>query len=305
MVKELKDKRTGEQFALKIIDKSLVGNSSAPKNEVDILKRVSHTNIITLKDIFDSRTHLFLVMELVRGGELFDEIVHRGAFSEKDAADLLRQVIQAVDYLHSLGIVHRDLKPENLLFATPDEGSLVKIADFGLSKIVGEQALLKTACGTPGYVAPEVLQCAGYDKAVDMWACGVILYILLCGFPPFYDENLTVLYEQILAGDYDFPAEYWSQISPSAKDLIRHLLAVNPAERYTAKQTLKHPWLVGHDSYSKQIIVFEEMKKFNAQRKLKVAVSALIAKNRFASAAMSTATTSSRSKEQEDDNDVK
>ncbi|PRP82336.1 calcium/calmodulin-dependent protein kinase-like protein [Planoprotostelium fungivorum] len=282
IVKKITDKKTKVNYAMKIIDKSLISGTTAQANEVDILKRIHHQNVVTLQEVYENKSHMYLIMELVVGGELFDEIVTRGAFSEADAAQLLYQVIDAVAYLHSQGVVHRDLKPENLLFDSVTN-SIVKIADFGLSKIVGQEAILKTACGTPGYVAPEVLRCEGYGQEVDMWACGVILYILLCGFPPFYDENITTLYQQILTADYEFPEEYWVGISDSAKDLVCKLLMLDPGKRFTAKQALKHPWLVNHDAEPKQNMqsVFDELKKYNSRRRFKVAISTVLATNKM------------------------
>eukprot|EP00128_Syssomonas_multiformis_P016254 Colp12_sorted_trinity150504_noHs@10739 len=150
---------------------------------------------------------------------------------------------EAVGYLHSHDIVHRDLKPENILFATQDQSSDVMVADFGLSKLVNDEHVLHTACGTPNYVAPEVLRQQGYGKPIDMWSIGVISYILLCGYPPFYDENDAVLFQKIMKGRFEFNAPYWNSISDSAKDLISKLLVVNPDERLTADQVLQHPWL--------------------------------------------------------------
>ena len=146
-------------------------------------------------------------------------------------------------YIHSKGIVHRDLKPENLLYAAPSPNENLKLADFGLAHILKENEILETACGTPGYVAPEVLNGDGYQTPVDMWSLGVVLYILLCGFPPFYDDSTRILFEIIKQGRYDFPPEYWDDVSESAKDLIRKLLVVDPAQRLTAAQVKEHPWV--------------------------------------------------------------
>jgi calcium/calmodulin-dependent protein kinase I len=158
--------------------------------------------VIKLIKVFERRTHIYLILELLTGGELFDKIVEHVAFTEEFAAALFCKIVRAVDYLHSVGIVHRDLKPENLLFASPALDAEIKIADFGLSKSVGstKDAIMKTACGTPGYVAPEILGSAGYGAPVDMWSCGVILYVLLCGFPPFYAEHDRELFDLILGG---------------------------------------------------------------------------------------------------------
>lgn len=177
----------------------------------------------------------------VTGGELFDRIVEKGSYTEKDAAGLIRQVLAAVDYMHDQGVVHRDLKPENLLYYSADDDSKIMISDFGLSKME-ESGIMATACGTPGYVAPEVLAQKPYGKAVDVWSIGVISYILLCGYPPFYDENDANLFAQILKGEFEFDSPYWDEISDSAKDFIRHLMCVSVEQRYTCKLALAHPW---------------------------------------------------------------
>jgi len=247
VVKLAVEKSTGTKYAVKVINKSNVGQDMARlATEMEILKKVQHPNIISLKEIIDTKNCLFIVTELVTGGELFDKIVELGNFSEKDAAILVTKIVSAIDYLHDINIVHRDLKPENLLLKDPNSLHEIKLADFGLSKIVGTKVMMQTACGTPGYVAPEVLNATGYDKEVDMWSIGVITYILLCGFPPFYNDSLPELFEQIMKADYDFPEEYWKDISEDAKDFIRKLLVVNSAKRLTGKEALKHRWLSGH-----------------------------------------------------------
>jgi len=218
------------------------------QTEIAILKTVDHSNIIKLYQVYETKQKLYLVMELVTGGELFNKIVEIGAYSEKIAKELIRQIVEAVKYLHANKIAHRDLKPTNLLLKN-DEGTIVKIADFGLSKILNNESMMQTACGTPIYVAPEVLKGEGYEREVDLWAIGVIMYILLCGFPPFFDdgENMGQLFEQIMCGEFEFPDPYWTDIEEDAKDLIRKLLVVDPAKRYTAEQTLAHSWLTKKD----------------------------------------------------------
>uniref|UniRef100_A0A8C0T0Q6 calcium/calmodulin-dependent protein kinase n=1 Tax=Canis lupus familiaris TaxID=9615 RepID=A0A8C0T0Q6_CANLF len=198
----------------------------------------------------------------VTGGELFDRIMERGSYTEKDASHLVGQVLGAVSYLHSLGIVHRDLKPENLLYATPFEDSKIMVSDFGLSKIQAGN-MLGTACGTPGYVAPELLEQKPYGKAVDVWALGVISYILLCGYPPFYDESDPELFSQILRASYEFDSPFWDDISESAKDFIRHLLERDPQKRFTCQQALQHLWISGDAALDKDILgsVSEQIQK--------------------------------------------
>ncbi|XP_067915653.1 calcium/calmodulin-dependent protein kinase type 1D isoform X2 [Heterodontus francisci] len=257
-----KEKTTGKMFAIKCIPKkALKGKESSIENEIAVLRRIKHENIVALEDIYESPNHLYLVMQLVSGGELFDRIVEKGFYTEKDASTLIRQVLDAVQYLHKMCIVHRDLKPENLLYFSPDEESKIMISDFGLSKMEGTGDVMSTACGTPGYVAPEVLAQKPYSKAVDCWSIGVISYILLCGYPPFYDENDSRLFEQILKAEYEFDCPYWDDISESAKDFIKRLMEKDPNKRYTCEQALRHPWIAGdtalnkniHESVSRQI----------------------------------------------------
>uniref|UniRef100_A0A665U4P4 Calcium/calmodulin-dependent protein kinase 1Da n=1 Tax=Echeneis naucrates TaxID=173247 RepID=A0A665U4P4_ECHNA len=256
------EKLTGRVFAVKCIPKkALKGKESSIENEIAVLRRIKHENIVALEDIYESPDHLYLIMQLVSGGELFDRIVEKGFYTEKDASTLIRQVLDAVNYLHRMGIVHRDLKPENLLYFNPQDESKIMISDFGLSKMEGNGDVMSTACGTPGYVAPEVLAQKPYSKAVDCWSIGVIAYILLCGYPPFYDENDSKLFEQILKADYEFDAPYWDDISDSAKDFISSLMEKDPTKRFTCEQALRHPWIAGdtalckniHESVSRQI----------------------------------------------------
>ncbi|KAI3649885.1 hypothetical protein MP228_005517 [Amoeboaphelidium protococcarum] len=246
-VKKAIHKKTGEQYAIKIIDRSkCVGKENMIQSEINILKKVKHDNIIQLFDLFETENKIYLVMELVTGGELFDSIVACGHYTEADAAGIIQTIMLAIDYLHSAGIAHRDLKPENLLFYSRDKGSKIMISDFGLSKIFSDEEMMKTACGTPGYVSPEVLRRQGYGKEVDLWSIGVIAYILLCGYPPFYSENNQELFQQILRGEYEFDSPHWDDISDEAKDFVSKLLVVDPRKRYNAQQALDHPFLVNN-----------------------------------------------------------
>ncbi|KAJ3026637.1 UNVERIFIED_CONTAM: hypothetical protein HDU68_005309 [Siphonaria sp. JEL0065] len=239
---------TGEHFAVKVISKKLMaGREHLILNEIEILKKVSKGNhhIVTLHDYFETPNNLYLVMDLCTGGELFDRIVERGSFFEEDAAEIIRTVLEAVAYLHSQNIVHRDLKPENLLFRAKDSNDLV-IADFGLSKISDGEALnnLKTLCGTPGYMAPEVILKTGHGKSVDLWSIGVMTYFLLCGYTPFDGGNRDDI-EKVLAGKYAFePVEYWVDISDKAQDFIKRTILVDPHKRLTAAEALQHPWIL-------------------------------------------------------------
>eukprot|EP00012_Vannella_robusta_P005522 CAMPEP_0206199686 /NCGR_PEP_ID=MMETSP0166-20121206/10413_1 /ASSEMBLY_ACC=CAM_ASM_000260 /TAXON_ID=95228 /ORGANISM="Vannella robusta, Strain DIVA3 518/3/11/1/6" /LENGTH=436 /DNA_ID=CAMNT_0053617843 /DNA_START=1056 /DNA_END=2363 /DNA_ORIENTATION=+ len=244
VVKSCVHKATGEIYAVKIIRKENVKQDlHRLAIEMQVLETVKHPNIIELKEVFETPTMLYIVTEQVTGGELFDRIVNKGSYTEKDAADLVIKFLEAIEYLHDKGIVHRDLKPENLLLKSKDNDTDIKLADFGLSKIVGQEVLMQTACGTPGYVAPEILQAKGYGKEVDLWSVGVITYILMCGFPPFYNDNVPLLFESIMKAEFDYPAEYWDHISDDAIDFIDALLVVEPEHRLTARQALEHPWL--------------------------------------------------------------
>uniref|UniRef100_A0A8C9ZJV5 Calcium/calmodulin-dependent protein kinase 1Da n=1 Tax=Sander lucioperca TaxID=283035 RepID=A0A8C9ZJV5_SANLU len=267
------EKLTGRMFAVKCIPKkALKGKESSIENEIAVLRKIKHENIVALEDIHESPDHLYLIMQLVSGGELFDRIVEKGFYTEKDASTLIRQVLDAVNYLHKMGIVHRDLKPENLLYFNPQDESKIMISDFGLSKMEGSGDVMSTACGTPGYVAPEVLAQKPYSKAVDCWSIGVIAYILLCGYPPFYDENDSKLFEQILKADYEFDTPYWDDISDSAKDFIGSLMEKDPAKRFTCDQALRHPWIAGDTALCKNIheSVSRQIKKNFAKSKWRV-----------------------------------
>ncbi|XP_017126090.1 calcium/calmodulin-dependent protein kinase type 1 isoform X2 [Drosophila elegans] len=263
----------GDHFAVKIIDKkALKGKEESLENEIRVLRRLTHPNIVQLLETYEDKSKVYLVMELVTGGELFDRIVEKGSYTEKDASHLIRQILEAVDYMHEQGVVHRDLKPENLLYYSPDDDSKIMISDFGLSKME-DSGIMATACGTPGYVAPEVLAQKPYGKAVDVWSIGVISYILLCGYPPFYDENDANLFAQILKGEFEFDSPYWDEISESAKHFIKNLMCVAVEKRYTCKQALAHAWISGNEASSKNIhgTVSEQLKKNFAKSRWKQA----------------------------------
>lgn len=247
-------KGSEERFAIKCIKKSSIEGDDIKllTREIQIMKNVRHDNILKLFEVFEDEEQFFLVMELVPGKELFDKIVERGQYSEKDASNIARQIISAVEYLHEKGIAHRDLKPENLLSSGSEDNELIKIADFGFSKDFNEDKL-QTSCGSPGYVAPEVLTSESYDKSVDMWSIGVIIYILLCGYPPFYADNAPALFKKIMDVKYDFDDPSWDEVSEDAKDLIRHLLVKNPEERFTAQQCKEHPWILGQGLTDKKL----------------------------------------------------
>ncbi|XP_043258225.1 serine/threonine-protein kinase Chk2-like isoform X1 [Colletes gigas] len=220
-------------------------------NEVKILKALKHPCIIRLEEIVDSQKAVYIVLELMEGGELFERIKNRGRLSEKTAKLIFYQVVLAVSYLHDSGITHRDLKPENILLASDSDVTLAKVSDFGLSKLVDAQTMMKTFCGTPMYVAPEILFNTGrgsYTNQVDVWSLGVILYACLSGAVPFncQDKNVS-LQDQIMKGYYSFPASKFGHVSEKAINLIKCMMTVNPRKRITIKQVLLHPWLQDRD----------------------------------------------------------
>uniref|UniRef100_A0A8C7WMA5 Serine/threonine-protein kinase DCLK2 n=1 Tax=Oryzias sinensis TaxID=183150 RepID=A0A8C7WMA5_9TELE len=245
VVKECVERATGQEFALKIIDKARCsGKEHLIENEVAVLRRVRHPSIIQLMEVDETPTQLFLVMELVKGGDLFDAITSSTKYSERDASAMVYNLAGAVKYLHRMNIVHRDIKPENLLVCEyPDGTKSLKLGDFGLATVV--EGPLFTVCGTPTYVAPEIIAETGYGLKVDIWAAGVIAYILLCGFPPFRSENNVQeeLFDQILRGKLEFPSPDWDTISLPAKMLISQMLQVNVDARFTAEEVLSHPWV--------------------------------------------------------------
>jgi calcium/calmodulin-dependent protein kinase I len=259
----------GAKFAVKIVEKTMLQEDiKLLKREIEIMKQVDHVNILKLIEIFEDDDKVYIVMELVEGSELFDRIVDKGYYSEKSTVHIIKQILYAVRYLHQQGIAHRDLKPENLLCSGDGANDLVKIADFGLSKIfAGEKGEeLQTSCGTPGYVAPEVLMSEHYDKSVDMWGIGIITYILLAGYPPFYADNDTQLFEKIMNADYDFDDECWDDVSDGAKDFIKHLLVKNPEERFNADQALEHIWITS-TAPDKSLNIHQRMSQYNLARK--------------------------------------
>ncbi|CAM9642609.1 unnamed protein product [Phaeothamnion confervicola] len=225
-------------------------------------------------------------MEQMKGGELFDRIVQKQFYNEKDARDVLKVLLEAVKYCHDRNIAHRDLKPENLLLVSADDDSLIKVADFGFARPV-DSGGLRTQCGTPGYVAPEILKGESYGLQVDMWSIGVIMYILLGGYPPFHDDNQATqakLYQKIKKGKVVFHEQYWGQVSDDAKDLIRKMLTLAPPDRITAADALRHPWLAGDDATLQQYDLggnLEQLKLFNARRKFKSAIQSVMMAQRL------------------------
>lgn len=213
----------------------------------------------------------------MRGGELFDRIVSKSFYNEKEARDVCKILFEAIGYCHSKSVAHRDLKPENLLLQAEDNDSAIKIADFGFAKKVLTPNSLTTQCGTPGYVAPEILEGVAYDTKSDMWSLGVIVYILLGGYPPFIEQNQRELFRKIRKGQYEFHHEYWGSVSKDAKNLISSLLTVDPAKRLSAAEALNHKWVTADAKKLAEQdlgVNLAEFKKYNARRKFKGAVNA-------------------------------
>ncbi|XP_037634877.1 calcium/calmodulin-dependent protein kinase (CaM kinase) II beta 1 isoform X18 [Sebastes umbrosus] len=284
---------TGQEYAAKIINTKKLSARDHQKleREARICRLLKHPNIVRLHDSISEEGFHYLLFDLVTGGELFEDIVAREYYSEADASHCIHQILESVHHIHQHDIVHRDLKPENLLLASKCKNAAVKLADFGLAiEVQGDQQAWFGFAGTPGYLSPEVLRKEAYGKPVDIWACGVILYILLVGYPPFWDEDQHKLYQQIKAGAYDFPSPEWDTVTPEAKNLINQMLTINPAKRITAQEALKHPWVCQRSTVASMMHrqeTVECLKKFNARRKLKGAILTTMLVSRNFSAAKS------------------
>ncbi|XP_036590279.1 calcium/calmodulin-dependent protein kinase type II subunit gamma isoform X8 [Trichosurus vulpecula] len=293
VVRRCVKKTSTQEYAAKIINTKKLSARDHQKleREARICRLLKHPNIVRLHDSISEEGFHYLVFDLVTGGELFEDIVAREYYSEADASHCIHQILESVNHIHQHDIVHRDLKPENLLLASKCKGAAVKLADFGLAiEVQGDQQAWFGFAGTPGYLSPEVLRKDPYGKPVDIWACGVILYILLVGYPPFWDEDQHKLYQQIKAGAYDFPSPEWDTVTPEAKNLINQMLTINPAKRITADQALKHPWVCQRSTVASMMHrqeTVECLRKFNARRKLKGAILTTMLVSRNFSAAKS------------------
>ncbi|KAJ4925098.1 hypothetical protein JOQ06_017836, partial [Pogonophryne albipinna] len=255
-VVRVEHRATRQPFAIKMMEVEGPEGREVCASELAVLQRVSHSHVIQLMEVFQFPQRVYMVLELATGGELLDRVVSKGHFTERDATQALRMVLGGVAYLHNLGITHRDLKPENLLYYHPGADSRLLVTDFGLATFGGagsevssgdhsgaETWSLRTTCGTPEYMAPEVLLSRPYSCAVDMWALGVIAYIVLSGSMPFEDDSRTRLYRSIVRGKYSFHGDPWPSVSNLAKDFIHRLLPLDPASRLSADQALRHPWV--------------------------------------------------------------
>ncbi|KAI8929629.1 kinase-like domain-containing protein [Entophlyctis helioformis] len=273
---------TKKKFAMKVIEKAKSkGMEEQIIKEITILKRIQHPNIVRLYECYETRDKIYMQMEYVDGGELFDRIVNLGFYGEEDARSIVKNILEAVKYLHESGVVHRDLKPENLLMASKDEHAEVKLADFGLSTLVDNDSMLKTSCGTLTYcVCTEILRGEKYGKPVDLWSIGVISYILLSGYPPFWDKDEASMMELTLRGKFTFFSPDWDEISDTAKDFITKTIQVDANTRLTAQQAVQHKWITKDSTGDQKINMIERVgdnlvKHFNARRKLKVGVDAV------------------------------
>ena len=282
-------------YACKIIDKFAGIATQRLRDEIKVLMTVRHPNIVSLHAVFETDRELRLIVDYVSGGELFDRIVKRRYYSEREACQVVGSLLSAVAFLHSKNIIHRDIKPENILIASEDNDTDIRLSDFGLAKIFEEpnedftmggesfspptspklrRQRAYTTLGTDYYIAPEVLKGEGYGKQVDLWSVGVVTYILLCGFPPFQDPagDVARVYARIREGQFEFPSPYWDTVSEVAKDLIRRLLTVDPDQRVSAQVALTHPWFhrsvdtIGDSPLSPHHATF--FRKFNNQRRL-------------------------------------
>merc|ERR1719156_122905 len=281
-VSKCTNKSTGVVRAVKSISKAQMKNIDRFKQEIAIMKMMDHPNIIKLYETFEDHRNIYLIMEICSGGELFDRIIETGHFTEVQAAIVMQQILRGIFYMHEIKLTHRDLKPENFLFQTKDpiEKCTLKIIDFGLSCKFSEGTVLTTKAGTPYYVAPQVL--AGkYDQLADLWSCGVIMYVLLCGYPPFYGETDADVLTKVRLGNFSFNAADWKNVSEDAKNLIRMLLKMNPRDRYTAEQAMNHVWIKNKAPKAQavplQASFVDNLRGFRSQNKLKKAALHVIA----------------------------
>jgi len=284
-------KQSNQEWALKAISKqAALQNLEEVQSEVDVIETASHPNVVGMKEVIETDKNYCIVMELVTGGELFDQLAVRRTYSEKDGRDILKQVMEGLQRLHQLHFVHRDMKPENLLLSSQDENATIKLVDFGLTRRLAEGQVLHQCIGTTLYMAPEVIRCKqdtskGYGKEADLWSLGVIAYIMLCGWAPFNAPTDEEIFELILQGEYQFPPDTYLKLSEPAKDFIRCLLT-SSEKRMNIDQALQHPWITGVASEEDLGETREKLKAFQARKKLCGAINAVKAIKRISSAAI-------------------
>lgn len=287
IVREATRKGTSERFAVKIVRKANLEarDVEALLEEVTILRSLEHPNLIKVFEFLEEPRAYFVVMECVGGGELFDRIARKAGYTEKAARSVFRLLARTIDYLHDQDVVHRDLKLENLLLRDSGDDVTVAIADFGFAaKLSARRPHLTDYCGTPNYMAPEIILAEPYGKPVDMWALGVLTYILLGGYAPFSHNNRMKLFGLIRKGQYQFDPQYWAHVSEEAKDLIRGMLERDPGKRLTATQALQHPWVTQKDYILQQRDLEsskQELRRFNARRKFRASYQAIVAANKL------------------------
>ncbi|KAJ6247844.1 serine/threonine-protein kinase dclk3 [Anaeramoeba flamelloides] len=245
VVRKAQHKFTNKTYAVKILKKSQLDNQKQLiANEIEILGNLDHPNVIKMKEIFDTPKKIFIVMEYVSGGELFNKLQQVEKFSEHKTAKIIKMILLALQYLHKNKIVHRDLKPENLLYTEENDEIIVKLTDFGLSKILSSRDMMTTACGTPYYVAPEIIKREPYGPSVDIWSTGVIIYVLLTGCAPFYDDSIPKMFDKIKRGAVTFPLPEWDGLSKEVIEFIKRFLTVDVNKRITIEEALEHPWIL-------------------------------------------------------------
>lgn len=281
---KVKHKETGKYWAIKVINKEKAGGPVIKllEREVNILKRVLHEHIISLNEVFETAKKMYLVMELCEGGELADVMKNREPLPENECKIIMTRLANAISYLHKNDIVHRDLKLENILLAqnpdNVDDKLYIKVTDFGLSVVkggTGHDNMMQDFCGTPIYMSPEIIDNKTYSQNCDVWAMGVILYIMLSGSPPFKSKDEDSLYELIKKGELDFSEEAWCKVSDNAKSLLEKMMRVDPAHRLTATEVLHHPWITGNEAQQESTNVLELMKMFRDEQNQKTDDSAI------------------------------